>query len=310
MNTTNNKKISASALLLSTERATTATGKTFRPVKQLTPHSFADFKVCLADLEKQTEKNRSKVENLFTERASAIRKKSTDLHEINTELCDILAKMATFKTLKFLISNNAATDAETTTEQPKNNYGYDMATELLKTLARDISIVDNQKTNETISKAYDLIQTAKIVIWEILSQPIAINFDSIVYTKVLKNGNEKNYTLFSLTCKTIRKYIEDQKQTKQYKKLHYVIGYTDNGTEITTTKRPKNDITDIEQKTAIEFIKHCNLTATEQYVISMTLQGKTSEDIATAKQVTMRAVQKALKSAKQKILAKHKEIRF
>ena len=234
------------------------------------------------------------------------------LNNINTELITIIAQIATYKTLKFLLSNNATTD--TTTETDNNGqtttYGFDMAFNLLKTLPQDIKILSNQMLEETVTDAIDLVQVATVEIIPYLTSMIQFNLNDTIYTKTLKNGNEKNYTLFALACKGIRKYITDQQQTRQYKKQSYILGYTDNGTEILTTKRPKNDISEITSNDKLKFLRQYNLTELEQKALYYKLNGLTTEQIAQHNNVSKRTIERLLKSAKEKIKAIDKRIKL
>lgn len=242
-----------------------------------------------------------------------------DLEEINTELIQTISQIAAFKTLKFLAFNNATISTETDTEQ-KTSFGYNMSVELLKSLYFDIEKLRNATNEneaiqdvfitENLSDAIDLVQVASETIIPFICSTAQLKLTDTVYTKVLKNGNEKNYTLFSLACKAIREYITKQQQTRQYKKLAYVIGYTDNGTEITTTKRPKNDISDTDTETKQNFLNKYKLTEQEQTAILHLFDGLTTTETAEKMQVSKRTIERALKSAKEKILTKDKRIQL
>ena len=108
-----------------------------------------------------------------------------------------------------------------------------MSVELLKSLYFDIEKLRNATNEneaiqdvfitETLTDAIDLVQVANETIIPFICSTAQFNLSDTVYTKVLKNGNEKNYTVFSLACKSIREYITAQQTTQNYKKLHYVI---------------------------------------------------------------------------------------
>lgn len=234
-----------------------------------------------------------------------------DLDAINTELVTTLAQIATYKTLKFLMSNNAtvSTETEATDNGQNNSFGFDMSVKLLSTLPKDIKTLQAQLTdNETLTDAIDLVQVASEKLIPFICSTLVFNLSDTVYTKTLKNGNEKSYSVFALACKGIREYITSQQQTRQYKKQAYIIGYTDNGTEILTTKRPKNDITDISTHNKVQFLKRYNLTSQEQTALFNLLKGKTTTEIADYMQVSKRTIERAIKSGKEKIQAIDKRI--
>ena len=250
--------------------------------------------------------------DLMTNRNDCILKGFThNLESINTELIQTIAQIATYKTLKFLQSNNATTGTETeqTDNGEKNSYGFDISVKFLATLTRDIKTLNNQNTDETITDAFDLVQIASETITPYFQSNAIFTLNDTVYTKTLKNGNEKNYTIFSLACKGIREYITAQQQ-RQYKKLSYSLGYTDNGTEILTTKKPKNDITDTTETDRQNLLNKYNLTAQEQTAILYLFDGLNTTETAEKMQVSKRTIERALKSAKEKIQATDKRIRL
>ena len=262
----------------------------------------------------QTTGTKSQLEELMQERNTKLQNGFTasELEQINTELIQTIAQIATYKTLKFLLSNNATTTTatETTDNGQKQTFGFDMSMKLLQTLYNDILTVNNANTDETITDAFDLVQTACETLTPYFCNNVIFNLSDTIYTRTLKNGNVRNYTAFSLACKSIRKYITDQTQTKTAKKLHYVIGYTDNGTEITTTKKPKNDITDIEQEHRTKMLNRYNLTEQEQTAILYLFDGLTTTETAEKMQVSKRTIERALKSAREKIQSTDKRIKL
>lgn len=235
-----------------------------------------------------------------------------DIEPLNTELIQTIAQIATYKTLKFLLANNATTETET--EQTENgqitSYGFDVSLKLLQTLYNDLRLLKNADITETLTDAVDLVQVASAEIIPYFNNCIVFDLVDTVYTKTLKNGNVKNYTVFALACKSIRKYITDQQQTRQYKKQAYIIGYTDNGTEILTTKKPKNDITDISTTDRQKLLNKYNLTEQEQQAILHKLNGLTTTETSKKMQVSKRTIERTLKSAKNKILAIDKRIKL
>ena len=232
------------------------------------------------------------------------------LQTINTELITTIAQIATYKTLKFLMSNNAtvSTETETTDNGNGNSYGFDMSMKLLQTLYNDLRLLNNTDTTDILTDAVDLVQIASLEIIPYIQSTIIFNLSDTVYTRTLKNGNEKSYTVFSLACKSIREYITAQ-QHKQYKKLSYCIGYTDNGTEILTTKKPKNDISDTTETDRKNLLKRYDLTAQEETALLYLLNGLTTTETADKMQVSKRTIERALKSGKEKIKLLDKRVR-
>jgi predicted DNA-binding protein (UPF0251 family) len=238
---------------------------------------------------------------------------TTDLQNINAEIMQTLSEVACYKTLKFLMSNNATngTNTETTENGTINTYGYNMALKLFNDLYNDIRLMHNTEIlNEIFSDSADLIQESVKELTPYFNNYIAFNLQDTIYTKTLKNGNVKNYNSFQLACKSIRAYITNQDK-KQYKKLGYCIGYTENGKEVITTKKPKNDITDIEQESRKTFIKKYHfLTSAEQTAILNQLNGLTTTEQAEQMQVSKRTIERLLKSAKEKILVNDKRVQL
>jgi hypothetical protein len=190
-----------------------------------------------------------------------------------------------------------------------------MSVELLKSLYFDIQTLKNAENDafitETLTDAIDLVQVASEAIIPYFCNNVIFELSDTVYTKVLKNGNEKNYTVFSLACKAIREYITAQQTTQNFKKLHYVIGYTDTGKEITTTKKPVDTLENIELEKVKEFFVKCNLTTAQQEVIVLYMQwtdstkGKkrkyTLQEIANKLNISVDSAKDRLKLALKKI---------
>ena len=162
---------------------------------------------------------------------------------------------------------------------------------------------------DILTDSADLVQESNKALTPYFNNYIVFNLDDTIHTKTLKNGNIKNYNSFQLACKSIRAYITNQDK-KQYKKLSYCIGYTDNGTEVLTTKKPKNDITNIEEEQKTAFISKYNLTTIEQDILLSVLNNcdykATMEKLNISKDMFYRA----LKSAKEKILKQDKRIQL
>ena len=214
----------------------------------------------------------------------------TDLNNTVHELCETMAQITVYKTLDRL------------TDCPKdiNTSGIKKCEEMRKSFAIDMAIYRHKDTTQNYSDAFDLFNLAYMTIWEYLNSTAPLNLDDVVLTVAKKNGEEKNYTLFQTACKSIREYIHSWSKTDQYKKLHYIVGIADNGQQVTTSKRPQDDLTDItdQQKTAF-FTAH-GLTAREQEILNLYIKGENAESIATALNLNLRMVQRDIKTAKAK----------
>jgi len=235
-----------------------------------------------------------------------------DLEQINAEIMQTLSEIACYKTLKFLMSNNATNGTQTESNENGtiNTYGYNMALTLFNNLYNDIAIMHNADLlTDILTDSADLIQESNKTLTPYFNNLVIFNLDDTIYTKTLKNGNIKNYTAFQLACKSIRSYITNQDK-KQYKKLGYCIGYTENGTEVITTKKPKNSIEDIEQESRKAFINKYPLTNAEQVAILNQLNGLSTTEQAEQMQVSKRTIERLLKSAKEKILKADKRVKF
>lgn len=244
---------------------------------------------------------------------------SNQFESINLEIISIISEMSCYKTLKLLMSKNATIRKETViteteTEETKNGkidvHGFNMALTLYNNLYNDIKIMNNPEIiTDIITDSGDLLQVAKLTLLPYFANPVPFKLSDTLYTITLKNGNVKNYNAFDLTCKSIRKYIDNQDK-KQYKKMYYVEGYTESNTEVLTTKKPENDITDIETETKEKFVSRYNLTTIEENIILSVLNNcdykATMENLHISKDMFYRA----LKSAKEKILQADKRIKL
>jgi predicted DNA-binding protein (UPF0251 family) len=234
------------------------------------------------------------------------------LQVTNAEIMQTLSEIACYKTLKFLMSNNATngTNTETTENGTINTYGYNMALKLFNNLYNDIKIMHNPDiSTDILTDSADLIQESNKALTPYFNNLVVFDLADIIYTRQLKNGNIKEYNAFQLACKSIRSYITEQDK-KQYKKLGYSLGFTDNGQEVITTKKPKNDISNIEQEQKQSFISKYNLTNIEQLAILEKLNGLNTTETADKMQVSKRTIERALKSAKEKILKADKRIKL
>jgi Fe2+ or Zn2+ uptake regulation protein len=193
---------------------------------------------------------------------------TAELTETVQELCETMAQIAVYKTL-FKLSDSAK---DITTN------GAKMCEKMYKDFTRDMATYRTHNTAETYTDAMDLFNIAYMDIWQYLNGSAPLDLDTTVYTKVSKNGTEKNYTLFQYACKSIRESIHSWSKSDNYKRLHYIIGIADNGQQVTTSKRPQDDLTDIPENTKKAFFDKYGLTAQEQEIISLLIRG---EDIPT-----------------------------
>lgn len=266
-----------------------------RPIQEVLKdiHTFEDFK----SIDRATDTT-----DYYTERNQAIdteRKEQADL-----DLMDNIAIRATWSTLQFLISQGATIEQATeSTDQPKEEkapYGYNMALKLLQGLPNDLAIMRTGNTDQAYLNSIDIIQEIRQALTPFICSDIIIDENTIVYTKQLKNGSVKDYTLFKLACNTIRKYIQAQGQ-KQYKKLAYVIGMKDNKEPVYSTKRPVDKLEDLTDQKRLDFISKYNLTANEQKVILHYINGLKVNDIAPLVNMTFEGTKSILRRAKEKI---------
>lgn len=224
--------------------------------------------------------------------------------EYNTKLLYNIAITATYSTLDYLIAHGATTETATADiNEPKKRqapFGYNMALKLRQDLPQDINTLTYQKLDNTYSNSIDLIQEVATALLPFVRLDIDIEKDTVIYTKILKNGNEKNYTLFSLACYTVRQYMTAQAQ-KQYKKQYYCIGFTDNGTEILTTKKQKTTCENISTATKQNILNRYQLTAKQQKVIILYADGLNVEQIANTLQISFEDAKKTLYRAKKQI---------
>jgi len=215
---------------------------------------------------------------------------SADLADTIHELTETVAQIAVYKTLQKL------------TDSPKDigTNGVEKCEQMLKAFPHDIRTYKTQDTSTNYSDAFDLFQTAYIAINSLLCSSASLTLADTVFTEVLKNGNEKNYTLFALACKNIREYIHGWSKTDGYKKLHYIIGIADNGQQVTTSKRPQDDLTDIPENTKKAFFDKYGLTAQQQEIFALAIRGEDTATIADLLNIPLRTVQDNLKKGKAK----------
>jgi DNA-directed RNA polymerase specialized sigma24 family protein len=228
----------------------------------------------------------------------------------NNELINHIATKAVWNTLKYLVNQNATNTATTDDIQAKRDektpLGYNMALRLLQDLPQDLAILRTKNANTSYQNAIDLYQEVCVSIVPFICSSVELNDNTTVYTKVLKNGNEKDYTLYKLACLSVRRYIENQAQ-RTYKKQGYLIGYTDEGKPIYTTKKPQDDINDIDTASREKFLAYYDLTVKEQDIIKHYINGLSVSEIAEQVNMTFEGTKKALYRAKQTIKATAKQ---
>lgn len=243
------------------------------------------------------EETKNRLNDLVTRRNALVNalEISTDIFkpqfdEIVTELCETVAQIATYKTLLKL--SDGAKDI--------TQSGADMCQKMLYSFPVDMHIYRTGDLTAIYSDAMDIYHTAYFEVWQILKNSVPLSLDDTVFTRQLKNGDVKNYTVFQVACKSIREYIHAWSKGDQYKKLHYVIGFTDKGEQVTTSKRPQDDLTDIDEKTKNRFFNKYGLTAKEQEIIKLKMQNKDAEEIAYLLNIPCVTVWKNIARAKAK----------
>ena len=221
------------------------------------------------------------------------------------ELCETMAQISVYKTLLHLA--DSVTSFSTTEETESNGHrqtittsGADYCDKLYRSFASDMHIYRTQDLTATYSDAMDLFTTAYMTIWAYLRTSAPLTLDDIVLTIPKKSGGEKNYTLFQTACKSIRESIHQWSKTDSFKKLHYIIGYTDEGEEVTSSKRPKDDLTDIDEETATAFYNRYGLTAQQREIVRLIADGESTATVSALLNLPLRTVQDNLAKAKAK----------
>lgn len=218
---------------------------------------------------------------------------------IVNDLCETVAQIAVYKTLLRL--SDGAKDIGTN--------GAKMCEKLYQEFVFDMVIYRTKDYSKPYSDAFDLFILAYTQVWQYLKGNAPLSLDDTVLTIVNKSGKEKNYTIFQTACKSIREYIRSWSTTDGYKKLHYLIGYTENGKAITTRKKPQDDLTDIEQEQKTAFLNRYKLTAQQQEIMLLVIDGKKPLEISTTLNIPLRTVQDNIKKAKAKISINDKRIK-
>lgn len=206
------------------------------------------------------------------------------------ELCETIAQISVYKTLLKL------------SDSPKDISvsGSEKCLEMYRQFTFDMITYRHNDTTQTYSDAMDLFNIAYMEVWQYLHTSAPLTLDDTVETKVLKNGTEKNYTIFQTACKSIREYIHGWSKTDQYKKLHYIVGIADNGEVVTTSKRPADSLTDIDESTKTAFFEKYGLTAQQQEIFALVIRGEDTATIAQLLNIPLRTVQDNLKKGKAK----------
>lgn len=206
------------------------------------------------------------------------------------DLCETIAQISVYKTLLKL------------SDSPKDitESGSKKCFEMYRSFSDDMRIYKHQDTESAYSDAFDLFQIAFVQVWEYLHTTAPLTLSDTVETKVLKNGTEKNYTIFQTACKSIREYINSWSKTDNYKKLHYIIGIADNGDIVASSKRPTDTLSDIDQATKTAFFTKYGLTAQQQEITALLMRGEKADTISKLLNIPLRTVQDNIKKAKAK----------
>lgn len=215
-----------------------------------------------------------------------------DFNIVVADLCDKLAFLSVKKALEFRQSNN----------QNLPSSALAKIDSLLSTIYFEYSVFKYWKLDETFGDNIPLYDIAYTTAYTFLNKPIQLNFDDIVFTKTLKNGREINRNLYQHIKQQVFDDIHNWSisATENYKTLHYVTGITDEGKQVTTSKRPQDDLTDIDETAKKQFCKKYNLTAREQETILLFIQKKTVQEIAIELNITDVTAYQTLDRAKKK----------
>lgn len=205
-------------------------------------------------------------------------------------LCETVAQISVYKTLLKL--SDSAKDI--------TQSGADMCDEMLRTFNADMRLYHANNSVDNYSDAMDLFIVAYMELWQYLSTSAPLTLADTVHTKVLKNGTEKNYTLFQCACKSIRDYIHSWSDKNDLKKMHYLVGYTDEGKQITTSKRPQTDVQSITAKERKAIFNKYGLTAQQQEIMHLLANREKPDTIATLLNIPLRTIQDNIKKAKAK----------
>lgn len=205
-------------------------------------------------------------------------------------LCETIAQISVYKTLSKL-ADSPVNGQEGASEK---------CLEMYRSFTFDMLTYKHNDTTATYSDAFDLFNIAYLQVWEYLHTTAPLTLTDTVRTDTLKNGNEKNYTIFQTACKSIRDYIRAWSKSDEYKKLHYIIGIADNGAQVTTSKRPQDTLQDIDESTKTAFFVKYGLTAQQQEIFALLINGENASTIATLLNIPLRTVQDNIKKGKAK----------
>ena len=234
---------------------------------------------------------RDRLQELMQERNDLLQALNTApaLDVINT-LCDTIAQISVYKTLLKLA------------DSPKDisTNGSKMCEKLYRDFVQDMAIYRTKDTAQNFSDAMDLYNIAYTDIWQYLNTKAPLSLTDTVLTITKKNGNEKNYTIFQSACKSIRDYIRTWSKSDEYKKLHYIVGIADNGAQVTTSKRPQDNLQDITAQERTAFFNRYGLTAQEQEILSLVIDGKNADTIADTLNIPRVTAYKQIARAKAK----------
>lgn len=242
------------------------------------------------------EETRNRLAELTEKRnalATALKQSQTvrkEFAETVHTLCETVAQISVYKTLLKL--SDSAKDI--------TQSGADKCDEMLRTFNADMRLYRTANSVENYSDAMDLFIVAYMEIWQYLSTSAPLTLSDTVQTRVLKNGTEKNYNLFQTACKSIREYVHTWSEKNDLKKMHYLVGYTDEGKQVTTTKKPPVDVQSISTAERKRVFDKYGLTAQEQELISLLINGENADTIAELLNVPRVTVYKQIAKAKAK----------
>lgn len=208
------------------------------------------------------------------------------------ELAETIAQIATYKTLLKL--SDGAKDITTS--------GAEQCEKMLLAFPHDLRVYHNGDYTAIYSDAMDLFSVAYLELWQYFSALVPLALTDTVYTRVLKNGTEKDYTLFQVACKSIREYIHSWSGKDDFKRLHYCIGFTDDGKQVTTSTRPQDDLQGITDNDRARLFSKYGLTAQQQDIIALVINGESAESIARLLGIPLRTVQDNIKKAKARFI--------
>lgn len=216
-----------------------------------------------------------------------------ELEEVNATICDRMSLLAVRKTLEFLQDNPVNISSN----------GLEVIDKMLRTFYLDFATLRTWNLTEIFGDTIPLYDLAYVTINEYLTKLVPLTITDTVYTTTLKNGKEKNYTLYQYAQKIIKEDIRAWNSTNgaELKKIRYLMGYTEDGKQITSTKRPLDELADITSKEKADFLKSYGLTAREQKILYLNKFERVSEeDIAILLNLSKVTVYQTIARAKAK----------